>query len=589
MLDKSNPPLKESKEQLIQFWNAKISPNLNKFVSNPNLISIIEELNLTIEKYQFDSKENTFSNCKQYHHHMIKSFSTALFPNQSNLNGSNMFNGVSLIKNTFNNNILTSSGLFIDSRNDKEVIDFYSITNEDNEKDNDSVMINKNGNSSKGDEVVFEPHSFNIKWITIDFLVKASIKEKFIKKYKDLVNAICQQHSIFISTDLFIEKITFAFNDYYSQYSTNANDNNINNNNNVTISYDIILLLNSFITQCHYLIKSNCHTLTKTTEFIKSIIQIPDINIKSEKLILSMQKLLIIPQQSLINKTKSLALQSSYNKKGKIQPLNLFAYTPQGIAQELTRISLTLFNRIEANEFFNAKFIKKDKAKLSPNILNLIERFNSFSLFIIEEILSYDFPKVRAKLITHWINIADELRKINNLNDCFNVTAALNHMILKKLKTTWKQVSTKTLTMFSGLQKLISFENNYHLFRSAMVSAIEKRQMVIPYLGFYTQTICYIDEMSQFIIDDNMINCDKVLKVYHCLNEFFYFKQFKNNYSKTEGLEILQCLNPLKENELENEALMIEPIFILYSKKSNNKRSTHTDHVYFKANSENDF
>jgi hypothetical protein len=47
-------------------------------------------------------------------------------------------------------------------------------------------------------------------------------------------------------------------------------------------------------------------------------------------------------------------------------------------------------------------------------------------------------------------------------------------------------------------------------------------------------------------------------------------------------MDILQCLNPLSENELFDKAKKIEPEFILNNKKTEEKRITNTDMNYIR-------
>ena len=52
-------------------------------------------------------------------------------------------------------------------------------------------------------------------------------------------------------------------------------------------------------------------------------------------------------------------------------------------------------------------FLKKDKEIKSPNVLNCINKFNKLTSFIIEDVLSYNTPKDRAKIYDKWVQVAD--------------------------------------------------------------------------------------------------------------------------------------------------------------------------------------
>ena len=55
----------------------------------------------------------------------------------------------------------------------------------------------------------------------------------------------------------------------------------------------------------------------------------------------------------------------------------------------------------------------KSKKTSAPNVMTIIQRFDKLTLFIIEDILSYDEPKKRAESIIKWIKIAEQCKNLN--------------------------------------------------------------------------------------------------------------------------------------------------------------------------------
>ena len=66
--------------------------------------------------------------------------------------------------------------------------------------------------------------------------------------------------------------------------------------------------------------------------------------------------------------------------------------------------------------------------------MQCIDRFNKLSLWIIEEILSYDKSSLRSKVIEKFILVAHECFLIYNFNDCFNIITALVNPLIKCLR-----------------------------------------------------------------------------------------------------------------------------------------------------------
>ena len=59
-----------------------------------------------------------------------------------------------------------------------------------------------------------------------------------------------------------------------------------------------------------------------------------------------------------------------------------------------------------------------------------IDKFNILTFFIIEDILSYDFAKDRAKIVEKWIKIAEYCKERKDYNDCVAINSALNNYII---------------------------------------------------------------------------------------------------------------------------------------------------------------
>lgn len=91
-------------------------------------------------------------------------------------------------------------------------------------------------------------------------------------------------------------------------------------------------------------------------------------------------------------------------------------------------------------------------------------------------------------------------------------------------------------------------------------------------MGYYTKRICFIEESGKYVKDKTaLVNVDKIAQVEQILNEFYEMDKIKYNLDIKDEIKnkltILQCLQPLSEEELENEGGLIEPNFLLNNKK----------------------
>ena len=86
---------------------------------------------------------------------------------------------------------------------------------------------------------------------------------------------------------------------------------------------------------------------------------------------------------------------------------NILEWDKNLIGEKLISISKNNINKIQRRELYRAIFLKKEKNITCPYVMHNIEKFNQLTFFIIQDILSYDFAKDRAKIIEKWITIAE--------------------------------------------------------------------------------------------------------------------------------------------------------------------------------------
>lgn len=145
------------------------------------------------------------------------------------------------------------------------------------------------------------------------------------------------------------------------------------------------------------------------------------------------------------------------------------------IARQLTLISYEIYNKIKPSELVNSAWTKVNKKHItSPNVLKLIDRFNSLYLWIIEEILSYDMKRFRYKVIEKFIVVALYLKEMRNYNDLVVIVSALNSYIIKGLEKTLLRIGKIFKDHWIELTALCSYDNNYACLRKALNSNSHK-------------------------------------------------------------------------------------------------------------------
>ena len=247
-------------------------------------------------------------------------------------------------------------------------------------------------------------------------------------------------------------------------------------------------------------------------------------------------------------------------------------------------MNFALFSKIKVKEFLKGAFNGKDKYKLSPYICQIIKRFNTISSWVTEEILAYDHAEKRSRILLRYLRICTILKKIGDFDDCLSILTGITNYNISKLHKTWGHIPSDEMANFRQLKKLLSFEGNWKNLRKEVDQRIEEKSFFIPYLGYYTKRMMYLEEMGSYIKKNtSLINIEKIVEVYKTLKSFYQIKNVKkckytcNDENIRKELVILQCLEPSNEDCLVQTSNLLEPKFILSNKKLNIKRRTKTD------------
>ena len=338
---------------------------------------------------------------------------------------------------------------------------------------------------------------------------------------------------------------------------------------------------------------------TKDEEILKNIKDIKNFisNPKSENQYIEIKNSIlfykIISNKTIVNNfdlnnkkklKKSQTEDNIFKKKKKIieskNYFNALDYEEKDIANKLFLVSDSLINKIQRKELYKGVFLKKNKHTICPNVMKNIDNFNRLSFFIILDIISYDNPKDRAKMIEKWVKVAEYCKKINDFNDLLAINSALNNYIITGLKLTRKHVTKKILLFIQEINKFCDCQGNYKTMRDYTVH-LKQDEYYLPYLGILLRDLAFNEESSKYIINGVLINLEKIENVQKILDKFFRFSHLpKKQIGKIpKQLNFFENLENIEEEKLEKIANNIEPIFNFSIKKL--KRPTYVDTKYF--------
>ena len=433
--------------------------------------------------------------------------------------------------------------------------------------------------------IIYSEDNNNINFISLDLLI-SKINDKTFDDtnknliYSDILLYIVYQKNALMTNEVFFDII-----------------NSLINSNNINTA---LFLLNSYLVNYYSTeifpskdIQNrviNLYKLTNQQEIIFKISYDEDKKIELNNLL----EYIINGKKDIIDSLGGIeSIREKENQKETIIPevtdfiFDVFNWDPTELARQMTLITQYLYRNIGCQELLLAGWTKKDKMEKSPNITKLIMRFNKISKWIMEEILSYDSSKDRAKVIEFFLSVAEELRNIHNLNDCFTVITTFNHLCIKRLKKTWNNVSQIAKDKQKKLSKLCSIlknfeaiKNEYIQYKNNITNINELEEGCIPYLAPYLKDLAFLEEGHKYFNDNKLIKVHKLLVVGKNIRNIKESQMFVYSYKPVYALALLSDPEPLEDNDLTTLSEALEPKFKLNSKRSKIKRKTNTETKY---------
>ncbi|KAL6042210.1 hypothetical protein QOT17_024548, partial [Balamuthia mandrillaris] len=166
------------------------------------------------------------------------------------------------------------------------------------------------------------------------------------------------------------------------------------------------------------------------------------------------------------------------------------------LASQLTIIEQSIFRDISPLELLFGGWKKANKKELTPNIVRLIDWFNKITRWVASEVVTSSNLKLRIRVLTRFIQTAEECVKLQNYNATNEIISALQLTCVSRLKQTWRGLKATDLATFTRLSELMSREDNYRNYRESLSLAATPR---LPYIGLHLADILSLLEISTWV------------------------------------------------------------------------------------------
>ncbi|KAF9925008.1 hypothetical protein FBU30_005142 [Linnemannia zychae] len=203
-----------------------------------------------------------------------------------------------------------------------------------------------------------------------------------------------------------------------------------------------------------------------------------------------------------------------------LKKIKFLEIDPLEFARQLTIMEANAYNKIKPVECLAKAWTSEDPeiAARAVNIKKMIETSNLYSNWINELVLSEKELKKRVLVIRHLVLIAEKLRQLNNFSMLSATMAALTQSPIHRLKRTWEQVPSRTMTSFMDLQALMNVAKNWADYREELHSV---NPPCVPFVGMYlTDLVMIQDGNGDFLKKSNhLINFYKRVKTAEVIRE----------------------------------------------------------------------
>jgi RasGEF domain len=153
-----------------------------------------------------------------------------------------------------------------------------------------------------------------------------------------------------------------------------------------------------------------------------------------------------------------------------------------------------LYKAVAPKELLGLAWSKKDAAERSPKLLQLIDRFNLVSNWVVVTLVREFDLKKRVKLLTHFVKICAEMSNMGNFNGVFEIVSGLHSSPADRLKHTWAGLSSKKRKLFeTQLSKITHPSKNYEMYRGLLHSRASNIP-TLPYVGMFLSDLTFIEE-----------------------------------------------------------------------------------------------
>lgn len=229
--------------------------------------------------------------------------------------------------------------------------------------------------------------------------------------------------------------------------------------------------------------------------------------------------------------------------------------SPTEFVQQLALIEHDVLRRISSNEFLHCAWMKKDGAKLSPNITHMTNIFNNVGHWFEESILLASSNSERRKLLKFIVACAKACLELNELNGLMTFVCTAQSRNITRLPKIWKAKTKEESDQLTGLVMASNFKEIRRL--------QAEKSPCIPYIAITLRDVTFIDDgNSDFIHGSKLINWEKLRMLGSSIDKLSWGRRgsYNNIDVNNKIIGYIRNMTPtMSEDEAYKKSLEIEP------------------------------
>ncbi len=190
------------------------------------------------------------------------------------------------------------------------------------------------------------------------------------------------------------------------------------------------------------------------------------------------------------------------------------------LAQQLTIQAQTIYTACKHQEFLNLNWTRSHRRRKAPNICRILERSQEVYQWVASTIMEQDDVDDQVATVTKFIDLASELRNLNNFETLVHVVAALRCASVNRMRRLWSCIEKDRVELLADLESFTSSDKAFLELRNAMNTCCAP---LIPYLGIYLTNLTFIEDV---IVDrpPNTFNFRKMKMIYDVVATLLLYK-----------------------------------------------------------------